>query len=49
VLDRSFDAVSPLVRDFHYMPLFYDLKNIKNHKLTEYGKDKKTYVLDEGD
>ena len=37
ILDRSFDAVSPLIRDFHYMPLLYEYKQVKEHK-TEIGK-----------
>ena len=45
ILDRSYDPVSPLVRDFHYGPLFYDIKNIKNHKITDFGKDKKVLTL----
>lgn len=49
ILDRSVDPVSPLVRDYHYGPLFYDLKNIKNHKVTDFGKDKKTLSLNEND
>lgn len=32
ILDRSFDPVSPLVRDFHYLPLLYDYYDIKNHR-----------------
>jgi len=49
ILDRSYDAVSPLVRDFHYLPLLYDLKNITNHKITDWGKEKKTFHLDQDD
>jgi hypothetical protein len=45
ILDRSYDPVSPLIRDYHYGPLFYDSKNITNHKVTEFGKDKKTLTL----
>jgi len=49
ILDRSYDAVSPLIRDFHYGPLFYDIKNVINHKITNFGKDKKTLTLSESD
>lgn len=49
ILDRSFDPVSPLVRDFHYMSLLYDLKNAEKHQIQVDGKEKKTMVLDEGD
>ena len=49
ILDRSYDAVSPLVRDYHYGPLFYDVKNITNHKVTDFGKEKKTLTLNEND
>ena len=49
ILDRSYDSVSPLVRDYHYGPLFYDIKNIKNHKVTEFGKDKKVLTLNDND
>jgi hypothetical protein len=45
ILDRSYDVVSPLIRDFHYMPLFYDLKDVQNHKINDYGKEKKTFSL----
>jgi len=44
ILDRSFDPVSPLVRDFHYLPLVYDYYDIKNHKHQDSVK-KKTFVL----
>lgn len=49
ILDRSFDAVSPLVRDYHYLPLFYDLKDIKNHKINNFGTEKKSFALNEND
>lgn len=50
ILDRSFDAVSPLVRDFHYMPLLYEMKGVKGHKISGVGKDKKkVYNLADGD
>lgn len=49
ILDRSYDPVSPLVRDYHYGPLFYDLKNVTGHKVTNFGKDKKTLNLNEND
>ena len=48
ILDRTFDAVTPLMRDFYYMPLLYDEKNCYKHKI-ENGKDKKTYIMDEND
>jgi hypothetical protein len=28
ILDRTIDPVSPLVRDYHYGPLFYDFNNV---------------------
>lgn len=49
ILDRSYDAVSPLVRDYHYGPLMYETKNITNHKVTDFGKEKKILALNEGD
>lgn len=49
ILDRSYDAVSPLVRDFHYLPLLYDLKDITYHKISDWGKEKKTFHLDSDD
>lgn len=49
ILDRSYDAVSPLIRDFHYQPLFYDLKNVTNHRISDWGKEKKGFVLNDGD
>ena len=33
ILDRSYDAVTPLMRDFYYMPLLYDEKNCYKHKI----------------
>ena len=41
VFDRSYDPVSPLVRDFHYLPMLADLKGICNFE-AEYsdGKNK---------
>ena len=45
ILERSVDAVSPLVRDYHYMSLFYDLKDIKNHKINGVGPEKKSFSL----
>lgn len=45
ILDRCYDAVSPLVRDFHYLPLLYDLRNVANHRITDWGKEKKTFAL----
>ena len=44
ILDRSFDPVSPLVRDFHYLPLLYDYYDIKNHRYQD-EKKKKAFVL----
>lgn len=38
-----------MVRDFHYLPLFYDLKDIKNHKISNVGSEKKTLTLNEND
>jgi hypothetical protein len=37
------------VRDFHYLPLFYDLRNVANHRITDWGKEKKTFALNEND
>jgi len=45
ILDRPVDAVSPLVRDYHYLPLFYDLKDIKSHKINGVGSEKKSFSL----
>lgn len=28
ILDRTFDPVTPLLRDFHYGPMVYDFKNL---------------------
>jgi hypothetical protein len=33
ILDRCYDAVTPLMRDFHYLPLMYDLKGCKKHRI----------------
>jgi hypothetical protein len=33
ILDRCYDAVSPLMRDFHYMPLLYELKDAQKHRV----------------
>ncbi|EGR28704.1 syntaxin binding protein 1, putative [Ichthyophthirius multifiliis] len=30
ILDRSFDVLTPFLRDFHYQPLLYDVLDIKN-------------------
>ena len=48
ILDRSYDAVTPLMRDFYYMPLLYDEKNCYKHKILM-EKDKKTFTMDEND
>lgn len=48
ILDRNFDAITPLMRDFYYLPLLYDNKQAYKHKI-ELGKDKKTYSMDEND
>ena len=50
ILDRSFDPVSPLVRDYHYGPFLYDVKNVHDHNIAiGSGKDKKILGLNEGD
>ena len=48
ILDRNYDVVTPLMRDFYYLPLLYDEKNCYRHKI-EHGKEKKTYTMDEND
>lgn len=35
ILDRSFDVVTPMMKDFHYMPLLYDLKDCERHKIKD--------------
>ena len=52
ILDRTFDAVTPLIRDFHYMPLMYEYKNVKNHKIPQSSSSKnkkKTKDFNEND
>ena len=48
ILDRSYDAVSPLLRDFYYMPLLYEYKKITKHTITN-TKTKKAHHFDEND
>lgn len=51
IFDRSFDPASPLIRDFHYVPMLADLKGITQFEV-EYsdGKNKpKILQLDEND
>jgi len=38
ILDRCYDAVTPLMRDFHYMPLLYDMTDCYKHKIQSEGK-----------
>lgn len=33
ILDRNYDAVTPLMRDFHYLPLLYDMKDSHKHRI----------------
>ena len=47
ILDRNYDAITPLMRDFYYLPLLYEHKNAYRHKIEL--PDKKTYVMDEND
>lgn len=46
ILDRSYDAITPLIRDFHYLPLLYDYKNCNKHKIEDRGK---VYIMDDND
>lgn len=46
ILDRCYDAVTPLMRDFHYMPLLYDMTDCYKHKIQSEGKQKKMYAMD---
>ena len=48
ILDRSYDAVTPLMRDFYYLPLLYDEKNSYKHKI-QVSKEKKSYLMDQND
>ena len=38
LIDRSFDLISPLLHDYNYQSLCYDLLNIKNKRLEVNGK-----------
>jgi hypothetical protein len=46
ILDRSFDAIAPLIHDFHYQALVYDILEIDNDyielKTNEKKNDKDT-------
>lgn len=43
ILDRSIDPLSPLLHDFYYQPMLYDLLDIKNNVCEyEYEEDLKT-------
>ena len=50
ILDRTFDPVTPLLRDYHYGPMLYDFKNLESHKcpITK-NKETKVFKLDEND
>ena len=51
VIDRSFDVVTPLIHDFFYQGMLYDLLNVENDIL-EYedkGSKKKAILSDNDD
>ncbi len=41
IVDRSIDAVTPILRDFFYQPMLYDLKKVEND-LIEYDAEDNT-------
>lgn len=44
IVDRSFDPLAPLVRDFFYQPMLYDLLSVENDMITYEQEDKKSQV-----
>jgi hypothetical protein len=46
IFDRCYDAITPLMIDFHYMPLMYDTCNAHKHRVQ---LNKKEYVMDENE
>jgi hypothetical protein len=50
ILDRTFDPLTPLIKDFHYGPMLYEFKNIENNKCEiKKNKESKTFTLDDND
>mgnify|MGYP000980941801 CR=1 FL=1 len=49
ILDRCYDAITPLIRDFHYFPLLYDENDCYKHRIEVANPEKKTYIMDEND